>query len=216
MGGAASGGRVARAAARHGVSTYAEIAGATPSRVAGQQGARGGRAESAQLRVHPGGDVTVVSGAHSHGQGHETVFAQIVADRLGITMDRVQAVQGDTALVPFGRGTAASRSLVVGGSAVLRALDKVVAKGRRIAAHLMEAAEADIAFEDGRFTIAGTDRALRLAEIARAAYTLHDYPIGTLEPGLDETAFLSLVGECSTEVGGEYSPLCCGSGFVMG
>jgi carbon-monoxide dehydrogenase large subunit len=172
-----------------GISTYVEIAGATPSRIAGQQGARGGRAESAQVRVHPGGDVTVFSGVHSHGQGHETVFAQIVAEHLGIPMARVQVVQGDTALVPFGRGTAASRSLIVGGSAILVALDKVVAKGRRIAAHLLEAAETDIVFGEGAFRITGTNRARRFDEIARAAYTLHDYPIETLEPGLDETGF---------------------------
>ncbi|SHK41831.1 carbon-monoxide dehydrogenase large subunit [Roseomonas rosea] len=171
-----------------GVSTYVEIAGATPSRVAGQQGARGGRAESAQLRVHPGGDVTVFSGAHSHGQGHETVFAQIVSERLGVPIDRVQVVQGDTAQVPFGRGTAASRSLVVGGSAILRAVEKVVTKGRQIAAHLMEASEADLVLQDGHFAVAGTDRVISFQEVARAAYTLHDYPTG-LEPGLDETAF---------------------------
>ena len=172
-----------------GVSTYVEIAGATPSRVAGAQGARGGRAESATVRVHPGGEVTVLSGSHSHGQGHETVFAQLVAARLGIPMERVQVVQGDTALVPFGRGTAASRSLVVGGSAILRSIDKIVAKGRRISAHLLEAAEDDVAFEAAEFRVVGTDRALPFAAVARAAYTLHDYPIEALEPGLDETSF---------------------------
>ncbi|WP_299453465.1 xanthine dehydrogenase family protein molybdopterin-binding subunit, partial [uncultured Pigmentiphaga sp.] len=172
-----------------GISTYVEIAGGTPSKVLGQLGGRGGRSESAQVRVHPSGAVTVFSGTHSHGQGHETTFAQIVADRLGVPFDRVRVVQGDTDQVPFGRGTAASRSLVVGGSAILRAVDKIVAKGRIIAAHMMEAAEEDVVFESGLYRVAGTDRTIAFAEVARAAYTPHDFPIERIEPGLDETAF---------------------------
>lgn len=172
-----------------GVSTYVEIAGGTPSKVIGMQGGRGGRAESAQVRVHPSGVVTVFSGSHSHGQGHETTFAQIVAERLAIGIDKVRVVQGDTDQVPYGRGTAASRSLVIGGSAIVRALGKVIDKGRVIAAHLLEAGAQDIAFEEGSYRVVGTDRAISFREIAKAAYTLHDYPIGELEPGLDETAF---------------------------
>lgn len=172
-----------------GLCTYVEIAGGTPSKVIGQQGGRGGRAESAQVRVHPSGTVMVFSGSHSHGQGHETTFAQLVAKRLGIGIDKVRVVQGDTDQVPFGRGTAASRSLVIGGSAIVRALGKVIDKGRVIAAHLLEASEQDIRFEEGAFRVVGTDRAKTFCEIARAAYTLHDFPIDRLEPGLDETAF---------------------------
>ncbi|WP_160121849.1 xanthine dehydrogenase family protein molybdopterin-binding subunit [Rhodovarius lipocyclicus] len=172
-----------------GISTYVEIAGGTPSKVVGQLGGRGGRSESAQVRVHPSGAVTVFSGAHSHGQGHETTFAQIVADRLGVPFECVRVVQGDTDQVPFGRGTAASRSLVVGGSAIVAAMEKVIAKGRRIAAHRLEAALEDIAFEPGLFRVSGTDRTITFAQVARAAYTPHDYPIEEIEPGLDETAF---------------------------
>jgi carbon-monoxide dehydrogenase large subunit len=172
-----------------GVSTYVEVAGGTPSKVIGQQGGRGGRAESAQVRVHPSGVVTVFSGSHSHGQGHETTFAQIVSKRLGVPLDQVRVVQGDTDQVPYGRGTAASRSLVIGGSAIVKAMDKVIHKGRKIAAHLLEASDSDISFEEGQFRVVGTDRALAFRDIAKAAYTLHDFPIDKLEPGLDETAF---------------------------
>ena len=171
-----------------------EVAGATPSRVAGLQGGRGGRAEAAQLRVHPSGEVTVFSGSHSHGQGHETTFAQLVAAHLGIAPDRVRVVQGDTDRVPFGRGTAASRSLVLGGTAALRAADKIIAKGKRIAAHMLEAAAADVEFAAGRFTVAGTDRHVTFDQVARAAHVLHDYPIAEVEPGLDETAFVDPPG----------------------
>jgi aerobic carbon-monoxide dehydrogenase large subunit len=172
-----------------GVSTYVEIAGGTPSKLIGQLGGRGGRAESAHVRVHPTGTVTVFSGSHSHGQSHETTFAQIVAARLGIPVEHVRVVQGDTDQVPFGRGTAASRSLVIGGSAILKALGKVIDKGRRIAAHRLEIPLSDVEFEAGEFRVAGTDRTIHFREVARAAYTLHDFPIETLEPGLDETAF---------------------------
>ncbi|MGA0599061.1 xanthine dehydrogenase family protein molybdopterin-binding subunit, partial [Enterovirga sp. CN4-39] len=172
-----------------GISTYVEIAGGTPSRVASRLGARSGRSESAQVRVHPGGTVTVFSGVHSHGQGHETTFAQIVCDRLGVSPDTVRIVQGDTDQVPFGRGTAASRSLVVGGSALVKALDKVVEKAKRIAAHVLEAAAADVVFEAGRFSVAGTDRSVSFREIAKAAYGGDLFPVEEIEPGLDETAY---------------------------
>jgi carbon-monoxide dehydrogenase large subunit len=160
-----------------------------PSVMAGQLGARAGFYESAKVRVHPTGSVTVFTGSHSHGQGHETTFAQLVADRLGLDLDQVEIVHGDTGKVPFGMGTYASRSLAVGGTALLKAVDKIVEKGKRIAAHLLEAAEADIEFADGKFAVAGTDRSIPFAQVALTAYVPHNYPIDTLEPGLDESAF---------------------------
>jgi carbon-monoxide dehydrogenase large subunit len=172
-----------------GVAAYIEACAMAPSVMAGQLGARAGFYESAELRVHPTGSVTVFTGSHSHGQGHETTFAQLVADRLGLAIDQVEIVHGDTGRIPYGMGTYASRSLAVGGSALVKAMDKIVDKGRKIAAHLLEAAEADVVFADGRFTVAGTDRAVPFAQIALAAYVPHNYPIETLEPGLDETAF---------------------------
>ena len=171
-----------------GIATYIEACGLAPSAVAGALGARAGLYESAAIRVHPTGSVTVLTGSHSHGQGHETTFAQLVADGLGVAIDNVEIVHGDTAKIPFGMGTYGSRSLAVGGTAIVKAMDKVVAKGRKIAAHLLEAAEADIEFKDGLFTVAGTDRAKTLVEVALTAYVPHNYPEG-LEPGLDETAF---------------------------
>ena len=143
----------------------------------------------ANVRVHPTGSVTVFTGTHSHGQGHETTFAQLVADQLGVPIDQVEIVHGDTAKIPFGMGTYGSRSLAVGGSAMVKAMDKIIAKGKKIAAHLLEASVDDIEFKDGKFTVAGTDKAKTLAEISLAAYVPHNYPIEELEPGLDETAF---------------------------
>jgi carbon-monoxide dehydrogenase large subunit len=157
--------------------------------VVGSLGARAGLYEVANIRVHPTGSVTVFTGTHSHGQGHETTLAQLVCDQLGVTMDQVDVVHGDTAKIPFGMGTYGSRSLAVGGSAMVKAMDKVVAKGKKIAAHLMEASVDDIEFKDGKFTVAGTDKSKALAEISLAAYIPHNYPIDELEPGLDETAF---------------------------
>jgi len=172
-----------------GISTYVEACGLAPSRLAGQLGARAGLYESALVRVHPTGSVTVLTGSHSHGQGHETTFAQIAAERLGIPLEQVEVVHGDTELVPFGMGTYGSRSLAVGGTALVKALDKVVAKGRRIAAHLLEASGADVEFEGGAFRVAGTDRKVTFPEVAFAAYVPHDYPLEELEPGLEESAF---------------------------
>ncbi|MGI6853935.1 xanthine dehydrogenase family protein molybdopterin-binding subunit [Mesorhizobium sp. 1B3] len=172
-----------------GLSTYVEIAGGTPSKMVGLVGGRGGRSEAAQIRIHPSGDVTVFSGTHSHGQGHETTYAQIVAERLGVPLDGIKIVQGDTDQLPYGRGTIASRSLVVGGSAIVAGLDKIVSKASKIAAHLLEAAPDDVEFEAGEFRVSGTDRIRTFKDVARAAYQLHDYPIDALEPGLDETAF---------------------------
>jgi len=172
-----------------GVATYIEACGIAPSAVAGALGARAGLYESAELRVHPTGSVSVLTGSHSHGQGHETTFSQLVADGLGIPIESVEIVHGDTGKIPFGMGTYGSRSLAVGGSAIVKAIDKVVAKGRKIAAHLLEAAEADVEFKDGKFTVAGTDRSKTLGEVALTAYVPHNFPHEELEPGLDETAF---------------------------
>jgi aerobic carbon-monoxide dehydrogenase large subunit len=172
-----------------GISTYIEACAMAPSVMAGQLGARAGFYESAEVRTHPTGSITVFTGSHSHGQGHETTFAQLVAERLGVAIDQVEIVHGDTNKVPFGMGTYASRSLAVGGTALVKAVDKIVNKGKKIAAHLLEAAEADIEFKDGKFGIAGTDRAVPFAQVAFAAYVPHNYPIETVEPGLDETAF---------------------------
>jgi carbon-monoxide dehydrogenase large subunit len=172
-----------------GYASYIEACGIAPSNIAGALGARAGLYEAGEVRVNPTGGVTVFTGSHSHGQGHETTFAQVVATRLGIPIDSVEIVHGDTGRIPFGMGTYGSRSLAVGGTAIVKALDKIVAKGRKIAAHLLEAAEADVEFKDGKFTVAGTDRSKAFGEVALAAYVPHNYPLDKLEPGLDETAF---------------------------
>ncbi len=172
-----------------GYSTYIEACGLAPSNVAGSLGARAGLFEAGEVRVHPTGKVTVFTGSHSHGQGHETTFAQVVADRLGIGVDDVDIVHGDTGRILFGMGTYGSRSIAVGGAAIVKALDKVVAKGKKIAAHLMEASDADIEFKDGKFTVAGTDKEVPFAQVALSAYVPHNYPLDKLEPGLNESAF---------------------------
>ncbi len=172
-----------------GMSTYVEACGIAPSKLAGQLGARAGLYETAEIRVHPTGSVTVFTGTHSHGQGHETTFAQLVHDQLGVPMAMIDVVHGDTDKIPFGMGTYGSRSLPVGGSAMVKAMDKIIAKGRKIAAHLMEASVEDIEFKDGSFHVAGTDKSKTLTDISMAAYVPHNYPIEELEPGLDETAF---------------------------
>ena len=172
-----------------GISTYVEACGIAPSAVVGSLGARAGLYEVGTIRVHPTGSVTVLTGAHSHGQGHETTFAQLVADKLGVPIAQVDVVHGDTAKVPFGMGTYGSRSLAVGGSAMMKAMDKIIAKGKRIAAHLMEASVEDVEFERGTFRVSGTDKTKTLTDISLAAYVPHNYPIDEIEPGLDETAF---------------------------
>ena len=172
-----------------GFSTYIEACGAAPSNVAGAIGARAGLYESAEVRFHPTGSVTVFTGSNSHGQGHETTFAQIVADRLGVPIENVEIVHGDTDRIPFGMGTFGSRSLAVGGSAIVKAIDKIVEKGKKIAAHTLEASAADITFEGGQFTVAGTDKSASIGDVAMSAYVPHNYPLEELEPGLDESAF---------------------------
>jgi len=182
-------------AARHGrlrglgYSCYIEACGLAPSNIAGALGARAGLFEAGEVRVHPTGTVTVFTGSHSHGQGHETTFAQVVAGKLGIPVENVEIVHGDTGRVPFGMGTYGSRSLAVGGTAIVNAVDKVIAKGKKIAAHLLEAADTDIEFDNGEFKVAGTDRKVPFAQIALTAYVPHNYPLDKLEPGLNENAF---------------------------
>ena len=168
---------------------YIEACGIAPSNVAGSLGARAGLFEAGEIRVHPTGTVTVFTGSHAHGQGHETTFAQVVADRLGLGMEQVEIVHGDTSKVLFGMGTYGSRSIAVGGTAIVKALDKIVAKGKKIAAHLLEASEADIEYDRGEFKVAGTDRKKTFGEVAFAAYVPHNYPLDKLEPGLNENAF---------------------------
>jgi carbon-monoxide dehydrogenase large subunit len=172
-----------------GCSTYVEACGIAPSKLVGQLGARAGLYEVAQVRVHPTGSVTVFTGTHSHGQGHETTFAQLISDQLGVPFKDIDIVHGDTDKIPFGMGTYGSRSLAVGGSAMVKAMDKIIAKGKKIAAHLMEASVEDIEFADGKFTVAGTDKVKTIGEIALTAYVPHNYPIEEIEPGLEETAF---------------------------
>jgi carbon-monoxide dehydrogenase large subunit len=172
-----------------GYSCYIEACGLAPSNVAGALGARAGLFEAGQVRVNPTGSVTVFTGSHSHGQGHETTFAQIVADRLGIPIEQVEIVHGDTGRIPFGMGTYGSRSLSVGGTALIKALDKIEAKAKKIAAHMLEASVEDIEFSNGMFRVAGTDRVKAFAEISLSAYVPHNYPLETLEPGLEESAF---------------------------
>ncbi|MEZ5661920.1 MAG: xanthine dehydrogenase family protein molybdopterin-binding subunit [Burkholderiaceae bacterium] len=172
-----------------GYSSYIEACGLAPSNIAGALGARAGLFECGEVRVHPTGSVTVFTGSHSHGQGHETTFAQVVASRLGLNPDQVDIVHGDTGRVPFGMGTYGSRSISVGGAAIMRALDKIEAKAKKIAAHLMEASDADIDFANGEFTVRGTDKKVPFGQVALTAYVPHNYPLETLEPGLNETAF---------------------------
>ena len=172
-----------------GLSSYIEACGIAPSAVVGALGGRVGLYESAVVRVDPTGTISVFTGTHSHGQGHATTFAQIVADKLGVPIESIDIVHGDTDRIPFGMGTYGSRSLAVGGSAISKAVDKVIEKGKIIAAHMMEAAEADLEFKDGKFTVAGTDKEKSFGEIALSAYVPHNFPHDRLEPGLEETAF---------------------------
>ncbi len=172
-----------------GVSSYIEACGIAPSNVVGSLGARAGLYEAATIRVNPTGSISVLTGSHSHGQGHETTFAQVVSEKLGVDIDSVEIVHGDTDKIPFGMGTYGSRSIAVGGTAIVNALDKIIAKGKKIAAHLLEASESDIEFENGSFVVPGTDKAKAFGEIALTAYVPHQYPLEDLEPGLEETAF---------------------------
>ena len=172
-----------------GYSCYIEACGLAPSNIAGALGARAGLFEAGEVRVHPTGTVTVFTGSHSHGQGHETTFAQVVAAKLGMPVENVEIVHGDTGRIPFGMGTYGSRSLSVGGTAIIKAVDKIIAKGKKIAAHLLEASDTDIDFENGEFKVKGTDKKLPFGAVALTAYVPHNYPLDKLEPGLNENAF---------------------------
>jgi carbon-monoxide dehydrogenase large subunit len=171
-----------------GMSCYIEACGIAPSAAVGSLGAGVGLWESAEVRVNAVGTIEVLTGSHSHGQGHETTFAQLVSERLGVPIANVNIVHGDTDKVQMGMGTYGSRSGAVGMSAIVKALDKVEAKAKKIAAHLMEADEADIAIENGELVVAGTDKKLPWFQVALAAYTAHNLPSG-MEPGLKESAF---------------------------
>ena len=172
-----------------GVNCYIEACGIAPSNLVGQLGARAGLYESATVRVNATGGLVVMTGSHSHGQGHETSFAQVVADMIGIDENMVEIVHGDTSKVPMGMGTYGSRSLAVGGSAMVRATEKIIAKAKKIASHLLEASEGDIELKDGAFSVAGTDKSVAWGDVTLAAYVPHNYPLEEIEPGLEETAF---------------------------
>jgi carbon-monoxide dehydrogenase large subunit len=172
-----------------GLSTYIEACGIAPSQAAGALGAGVGGWESAEIRVNPTGSVEVLTGSHSHGQGHETTFAQLVSARLGIPIEQVSVLHGDTDKVQFGMGTYGSRSGAVGMSAIVKALDKVEAKAKKVASHLLEAAEGDIVFKDGKFAVTGTDKSVDWGAVVFNAYIAHKFSGQELEPGLKEGAF---------------------------
>jgi aerobic carbon-monoxide dehydrogenase large subunit len=172
-----------------GFSTYIEACGIAPSQAAGALGSGVGGWESAEIRVNPTGSVEVLTGSHSHGQGHETTFAQLVSARLGVPMENVSVIHGDTETVQFGMGTYGSRSGAVGMSAIVKALDKVEVKAKKVASHLLEVAESDIVFKDGKFTVAGTDKSIDWGGVVFNAYIAHKFNPQELEPGLKEGAF---------------------------
>ena len=172
-----------------GFSCYIEACGLAPSKLATSIGAGVGLYESGEVRVNPTGSVTVFTGSHSHGQGHETTFAQIVSDRLGIPIENVEVVHGDTGRTEFGLGTYGSRSVAVGGSALVKATDKVIAKGKKIAAYMLESEPDNIDFDTGVFSVKASNRSLTFGEVAFAAYVPSNYPLDELEPGLSEKAF---------------------------
>jgi carbon-monoxide dehydrogenase large subunit len=172
-----------------GFSAYIEACGVAPSQAVGALGGGVGLWESAEVRVNPIGTVEVLTGCHSHGQGNETTYAQLVSSRLGIPIENVSVIHGDTDKVQFGMGTYGSRSGAVGMAALSKALDKVEVKAKKVAGHLLEASEADIEFKDGKFTVKGTDKAIDFGSVALNAYTAHKFNGQELEPGLKEGAF---------------------------
>ena len=179
-----------------GFSTYIEACSIAPSKVVGSLGAQAGLWESGKVQVHPTGKVSVFTGSHSHGQGHETTMAQIVADHLGIPMDDIEIVHGDTGRVPFGMGTYGSRSASVGGTAIVMSLDKIKEKGKKIAAHLLEANPKDMEYVGGQFVVKGSpQKAIPFGQVALTAYVPHNYPEG-VEPGLEETSFYDPANFC--------------------
>ncbi len=172
-----------------GIAHYIEACGIAPSNLVGQLGARAGLYESATVRVNATGSISVMTGSHSHGQGHETSFAQVVSEMIGIDANQIDIVHGDTSKTPMGMGTYGSRSIAVGGSAMVRATEKIINKAKKIASHLLEASEGDIEFKNGEFTVAGTDKSVAWGDVTLAAYVPHNYPLEEMEPGLEETAF---------------------------
>jgi carbon-monoxide dehydrogenase large subunit len=172
-----------------GFSAYIEACGLGPSQAIGSLGAGVGGWESAEVRVNMVGTVEVLTGSHSHGQGHETTFAQLVSGRLGIPIENVNVVHGDTDKVQMGMGTYGSRSGAVGATAIVKALDKVEAKAKKIAGYVLEASENDIELKDGKFTVKGTDKSIDFVSLSLAAYSAHKFPGSEVEPGLKESAF---------------------------
>ncbi|KKL86940.1 hypothetical protein LCGC14_1939690, partial [marine sediment metagenome] len=172
-----------------GVNCYIEACGIAPSNLVGQLGARAGLYESATVRVNATGGLVVMTGSHSHGQGHETSFAQVVADMIGIDENMVEIVHGDTARTPMGMGTYGSRSLAVGGSAMVRATEKIIAKAKKIASHLLEASEGDIELKDGAFSVAGTDKSVAWGDVTLAANQVLLQFLMITAYGLDGFAF---------------------------
>ncbi|MFD4673474.1 xanthine dehydrogenase family protein molybdopterin-binding subunit [Lentzea sp. NPDC058450] len=170
-----------------GISTYTEMCGLAPSRVLGALRYGAGGWETASIRMLPTGKVEVITGTSPHGQGHETVWSQIVADRLGVPFDDVEVLHGDTATSHKGMDSYGSRSLAVGGTALVHAADKVLAKARTLAAHMMECDEADVEFASGSFSVRGTSTARTLGDVVLAAHVAHDLPEG-MEPGMDADA----------------------------
>jgi carbon-monoxide dehydrogenase large subunit len=179
-----------------GFSTYIEACSIAPSKVVGALGAGAGLYESGKVRVHPTGSITVYTGSHSHGQGHETTFAQLVADELQVPIESIEVVHGDTGAIPFGMGTYGSRSASVGGTALHMSVNKIKEKGKRIAAHLLEASANDIEYVGGQFQVRGApNKAVPFGAVALTAYVPHNYPEG-LEPGLEETSFYDPANFC--------------------
>lgn len=172
-----------------GINCYIEACGIAPSNLVGMLGARAGLYESATVRVNATGSITVMTGCHSHGQSHETTFPQVIADMIGIPEEDVNIQHGDTSNTPMGMGTYGSRSIAVGGAAMVRATEKIIAKAKKIAAHLMEASAEDIELKDGNFSVVGTDKSVGWGDVCLTAYVPHNYPLDELEPGLEETAF---------------------------
>jgi carbon-monoxide dehydrogenase large subunit len=172
-----------------GFSAYIEACGLAPSQAVGALGGGVGLWESAEVRVNMVGTVEVLTGCHSHGQGHETTYAQLVSERLGIPIENVSIVHGDTDKVQMGMGTYGSRSGAVGMAAISKALDKVEAKAKKVAGHVLEASDKDIEFKDGKFTVKGTDKSIDWVSVSLNAYTAHKFNGQELEPGLKETAF---------------------------
>ena len=172
-----------------GINSYIEACGIAPSNLIGTLGARVGLYDAATIRVNATGNISVMVGAHSHGQGHETAFPQIVADLLGVDPNNVEIVHGDTSKIPFGMGTYGSRSLAVCGSAIVRGVEKIISKGKKIAAHMMETTDDKVDFDEGVFSVRGTNKTVSFGDVALKAYIPHDFPIEDIEPGLEETAF---------------------------